>query len=559
MKRCKLKNGGRQKAFAGAAIMAGASLLGSIINGVNSANAASANARAQLNVAQMQADAIQESARLNAESQQKAFEQQANLYKQNSLIQTTNNLNTVLQNGQMNTDARRQASRIQLKQGGAINSRFLLRGSSNAPFTVTDGGGVIPMGVTPEGNMLYKIIGDTHNQYHNAPDGKRKTGVGFKFSNGKVIEAENNEDLIIDPNNNEAMILSAHKLKGKKGLPGINPSQLVDAGYSPEMVFAIQQKLNNNNGSSPVEEMKCGGRVKLKCGGRRKAANGYWQDYGGATINGIANLAGAGITSLFNYFGANRSINANNQAADILSKAYGNLKTIDDSFLNDSAYRAPVAIAALRAPIVDTSTERAAIERARSRQMSNISRSTLSGAAMQNRFNTLNTNAVDQLGAVESNANKIREQIGQENANRLTSTSVANAQIKATANDRLMQSRLALAQYNNDINNRRIMGIGQTRANALSQNAAIKAGMQLANAQSFASALNNTAQSFNSAHDAATERDNILMGQDLNRQIAYAIRTKNDTEAKRLFKLIEGTTGTDYDNYRRMLQNSGLV
>ena len=116
------------------------------------------------------------------------------------------------------------------------------------PFKVTDGGGVIPVGVTPEGFNLYEVIGNDHNHYHKTKSGKHKTGVGFKFANGSVIEGEGNqksgqgEYLMTTPN--DAVFISKHSING------FNPAQAVNNGMNPLQAFQLQEYIKAANGIS---------------------------------------------------------------------------------------------------------------------------------------------------------------------------------------------------------------------------------------------------------------------------------------------------------------------
>ena len=581
IKRNRLRSA-RPKAQFGAdgAIMAAATLAAAGIGAVSTANAAKQQAAAAEAAAKTQADALKlqnDNANKNQE-QMIAFTRDQN--DRNRDLQKDIQMNLQLLTGQQNTNALKDAAKIQVKRGGSMRRKLrntpttFLRGrNDNLPFTVTDGGDVIPIGTTPEGYDLYEIIGNDHEHYHKAQGGKNKTGVGIKFANSGVIEGEGNQNsnqgelMLVTPN--DAKFISKHTLRG------FNPAKAVMAGENPMLVFNEQEAIKDAYGISddgksdtrtPVRRIRpYGGMTTLnvspdlsldfmapvatgivagtrqdniakygrslkKCGGRRKAAYG-WDLYGGyptshkgfyqmidttypqgttnnGSINkgyntnstargnlwgaGIAaagNLGGALITTLGNNIASGYLTRGYNNAADILAGAYGNLRTIDMSALNRDDFKASHAMAALQAPIVNTGAERSAAERSFRRNLDRINRGTLSSAAAQNRSARAEADYNDRISQIESNADKIRQGIIQENMNRITQVSQQNAQLDTQANQAYGQAYLNLLQYNNDIENEKITGAAQARADALTQNASTIAGTKQANAASWAGAL----------------------------------------------------------------------
>lgn len=331
----------RQKAFFGseeaatlaaAGIGAAASLAAAGISAAAQNKAAKDQAKATEKAAQLQSDAL---ARQN-ENANKAQEKYIEFSKQQNekarQIQTDYQMQLQMLTGQQNENERLEAAKIQVRNGGRKRkctlgtSQSFLRGrnSQNLPFTVIDGGGVIPIMKTPEGYDLYEIYGNDHEHYHKAQGGKNKTGVGIKFADGQVIEGEGNQNsnngelLLVTPN--DAKFISKHSIKG------FNPAKAVYAGMNPSVAFEEQELLKNmynisddgkGNNTTPVErmyvmslggglpynysnpsaidveytgglpisiaanynminnQMKCGGRKHLKCGGRKKAPYGW--------------------------------------------------------------------------------------------------------------------------------------------------------------------------------------------------------------------------------------------------------------------------------------------
>lgn len=323
-KRDRLRNGRRKATFGiDGAIMAGATLAAAAMNAASTAKAAKQQADAVTASAERNAEALIKQNENNNSLQEKsiAFTKEQN--ERNRDLQKDIQMNLQILAGMQNTNAMKDASKIQVKHGGSMrrklrNANTFLRGrNGNLPFTVTDGGSVIPIGTTPEGYDLYEIIGNDHEHYHKAQGGKNKTGVGIRFAGNQTIEGEGNQNsnqgelMLVTPN--DAKFISKHSIKG------YNPAQAVLAGQNPLEAFAIQEQIKDaygisddgkHNSSSPVRRMRTAGGYsdlnitpdlsldflapvatgvvfgtrdlnqakygrKLRCGGRRKAAYGF--------------------------------------------------------------------------------------------------------------------------------------------------------------------------------------------------------------------------------------------------------------------------------------------
>lgn len=251
MRKYKLRNGRRQATFgADGAIMAAATVAQTIAQIAN----ARMQAKATEAAAREQASAIAEQNANNNKMQEKsiAFTKQQN--EQNRDLQRQMQMQLAMMTGQQNANARLDAAKIQVKNGGSMkrklrNAGTLLRGlNNNLPFTVTDGGGVIPITTTPEGYDLYEIIGNDHDHYHKAQGGKSKTGVGIKFANKTTIEGEGNQNsnqgefMLVTPN--DAKFISKHSIKG------FNPAKAILAGMNPIDAFETQEYLKDIYGIS---------------------------------------------------------------------------------------------------------------------------------------------------------------------------------------------------------------------------------------------------------------------------------------------------------------------
>lgn len=620
MTRYKLRNGGRRpKAPFGteeAAILASAG-----IGAKATKDAAKQQATATITAANKQASSIKESMN-KYEEQQKAnneFIKEQN--EENRAIEKQMQLSLAILTGQQDVNDRLEASKIQVRNGGSIkrkltqqNPNTLLRGSysqTNMPFVVTDGGGVIHLGSTPEGFDLYELYGNDHEHYHKAQGGKNKTGVGLKFVTGKdieVIEGEGNQDsdqgeyMLVTPF--DAKFISKHTMKG------FNPANAVNNGMHPLVAFNLQEQIKNaynisdsgktsrrklryigggtsnssdfmylpqqiptlsmdamapiatgiaygkingifdKKGQEKIEQnkAKCGTsiRKKLYDGGSPKY-NYNWKNAIGAGITTLGNLGGAWITNAANNKAMRYISAANIQAAGILADAYRQMRGIDINSIRREDYAATHAMAQLRAPIVNTAAQRTEQERTLHRKLENSRRYSISGAAAQDRMTLAETDYNDNIGKIEADADRIREQIKQHNINSINETARLNAQLDTQANNQYANAYLNALQYNNDIENQKIAGISQAQANAITGNAQVAANTSQANAQSWGSAITNSAQAVSNSVESylktQADRRNVLLGVD-NEQAYRAAMSHDGTkeEARNLYNMwVNGT------------------
>ena len=587
MSRIRLKCGGkpRRKAFFGSdgAIMAAATLAAAGITAGATALAAKSQSKAIVDSAKTQAQSIKDQTinSNNLQKEQLAFTRSQNQEnrQQQQDIQTT----LQLMAGQENMNDRMEKNKMQVKLGGKPKRRSITAPFyGGGKFQVTDGGGVIPLSVTPEGYGLYELYGNDHDHYHKTSSGKNKTGVGIKFNDGSVVEGEGNQNtnqgelLYVTPN--DAMFISKHSIDG------FNPTQAVMNGVHPIQAFAIQEAIkdaqglnddgskskrrslkrmlggptqnleqvnmtqNPNNGTasvaggviyginnktvSPVEDLqynnaiaKRGGRIHLKCGGRKKAA---WGDYAGATYNAAGNVLGAGISTWGNMWAANRLGKAYREAGGILADAYSQMHGIDMSELKMEDYAAPHTLAVIRdSNNISYDPQRERIRRNIASERREINRGTLSSAARQQRLSASNDRMFQRMSEIDATENNAKEAIRQGNAERITQTAQANADRDVQARKDYANQRLSLLQYNNNIENAKIAGMAQGRADALTQSAMANAQGMQASMSSISSGLTASAQGFSStANGLRTDRvnrENILIGADSRNKTDYLI------------------------------------
>lgn len=610
MSRIRLKCGGkpRRKAFFGAdgAVMAAATLAAAGITSGATLAAAKSQSKAIVDSAKTQAQSIKDQTinSNNLQKEQLAFTRSQNQEnrQQQQDIQTT----LQLMAGQENMNDRMEKNKMQVKLGGKPKRRSITAPFyGGGKFQVTDGGGVIPLSVTPEGYGLYELYGNDHDHYHKTSSGKNKTGVGIKFNDGSVVEGEGNQNtnqgelLYVTPN--DAMFISKHSIDG------FNPTQAVMNGVHPIQAFAIQEMLkarkglnddgskakcgkrrslkcmlggptqnleqvnmtqNPNNGTasvaggviyginnktaSPVEELqynnaiaKRDGRIHLKCGGRKKAAWGdyIWGDYSGATYNAAGNILGAGISTLGNMWAANRLGKAYREAGGILADAYSQMHGIDMSELKMEDYAAPHTLAVIRdSNNISYDPQRERIRRNIASERREINRGTLSSAARQQRLSASNDRMLQRMSEIDATENNAKEAIRQGNAERITQTAQANADRDVQARKDYANQRLSLLQYNNNIENAKIAGMAQARADALTQSSMAHAQGLQSSMSAIGSGLTASAQGFSStANGLRTDRinrENILIGADSRNKTDYLIgNTKTPGNKQQAYNL----------------------
>lgn len=330
-----------------AGIQAAATAAAAAVQAKASRDAAKTQATNIKSAAEKQAEAIKAQSDSDKENTEKSLDLMREQHDEELAMQKDIQMDIQRAMGQQNENARLEQGKIQVRNGGlakgkgnrrlAMPHSFLQGG--NMPFIVTDGGNAIPLGKTPEGYNLYEVRGNDHEHYHKAQGGKNKTGVGFHFADGSVVEGEGNQNtnqgeyLLTTPTN--AAFISKHSIDG------FNPVQAVNAGMNPMQAFLLQEQIKRANGisddgkgnSNPPVKKNGGmiytrgtsnilqpyypsdlGRRTLKCGGRTKASLGDF-------LSGIWNQTKKDVSDVWNHR-ANNAIMANillGDAADLLN------------------------------------------------------------------------------------------------------------------------------------------------------------------------------------------------------------------------------------------------
>lgn len=257
----------RKKAMFGAdgAIMAAATLTAAGMNVGATLKSAKDQAKAILESTKTQAQVIKDKIKNDTTLQQESmnFTRQQNKENRDQYQETQNTLQLLVSQENMNN--RLENTKVAFKYGGRPNKlkqmQPLFYGGGNRPFTVTDGGGAIPLQTDANGYGLYEFYGNDHKHYHKTPSGKLKSGVGIKLENGKVVEVQGNQNKDIGelgyftPTDTYLLsnedIPNSNKLKSIKNkienfnIPSFNPAKAVKNGMNPIKAFNIQQYLKN--------------------------------------------------------------------------------------------------------------------------------------------------------------------------------------------------------------------------------------------------------------------------------------------------------------------------
>ena len=377
-----------------AGIQAAATAAAAAVQAKASRDAAKTQATNIKSAAEKQAEAIKAQSDSNKENTEKSLDLMRQQHDEELAMQKDIQMDIQRAMGQQNEDARLNEGKIQVRNGGLAkgkgNRRLVMPYSflqgGNMPFIVTDGGNAIPLGTTPEGYNLYEVRGNDHEHYHKAQGGKNKTGVGFHFADGSIVEGEGNQNtnqgeyLLTTPTN--AAFISKHSING------FNPVKAVNAGMNPMQAFLLQERIKRANGisddgkgnSNPPIKKNGGmiytrgtsnilqpyypsdlGRRTLKCGGRTKAGlgdflSGIWEQtkkdvsdvWNHRANNAImANLLLADAADIFNPISKDRYVQVNVPVKDHNGKTFNATVNVDPegmgkSYINTSFGTLPV-------------------------------------------------------------------------------------------------------------------------------------------------------------------------------------------------------------------------
>lgn len=267
--------------------------------------------------------------------------------------------------------------------------------------------------------------------------------------------------------------------------------------------------------------------------------NNISADLMGAGLSSLSNLIGAGITAGANRYSANKLAEAYNTSADLLADAYRNLRTIDLNSIKKEDYAAAHAMPALQAPISQSAAPIAAVNRQLQRRLSNAGKYSASSAAAQNRMASAEVDAQDIKHKVYSADQEQMQKIRQANAERVTQAAMQNAQNDIEAGKQFSNAYLNLLQYNNDIENQRLLGAAGALSEGATNAAGAIANAHTANATAWNNAMVNSGQSFANTLSAMATRkadlEKVMLGASGDTRSLYYANNGSYSDAKNYY------------------------
>lgn len=572
-KRRKLRNS-RPKAFFGigetaaivAQTLAQVGALGA--QTVATVTGAKQGADAQLAAAKQQADALEAQNRNNNRLQTEMMQFTRDQNEANRKIMADLQMNQQLTAGGLNTRDRKEASKTIVKYGGRKKRKlrdvpYSLQGGNS--FRVTDGGSALPLGLDDDGAPVGFFVGDKHYQTHEGPDGKPAGGVGAQLldnlgrpvKNGE-FEAEGGEPYKERPFS--ISVLSAHTRHGFNPAKAfMNGMPFDEAEQIQEYYKAIDGIDSEGNKITPVKRnraalgailpntinpyentriipgattlaveqnqlnnfrnaLKQGGSVKRQINSlrnRRKFPGGgdWWLS---PTISGAGNLLGGALSALGIGLGSSYMSKRTQEAGDILANAYGNLKGVDfESVFGDSgsaAFSRGLYMPAVRSSYYHADPWLEEVHRNTRRAQRATKNSTNSSSAQLNRMATINANEGVETGKIYGTKQNWEEQVKQQNMNAINEAGQANAQLMMQYLKDYTAQKADLAKFNANIENEKILGAAETRANTLQQLGQIGANKRQGIAGSLGNALQSIGNGFaNALYNENIRKDNLTM------------------------------------------------
>lgn len=262
-------------------------------------------------------------------------------------------------------------------------------------------------------------------------------------------------------------------------------------------------------------------------------------DLVGSGLGAIGNIGGALITSNANRSAARTVANAQNKAANLMADAYRSLTGIDMNSIRKEDYAAAHVMPALQAPVSFAAGQNALVNRSLQRNLSNVGKYSASGAAAQERMSRAEVNAQDARNQIYSEDQKQMQNIRQANAERISRAAELNAQLDTQANKEYASAYLDALQYNNDINNQKILGAAGALSEGAINSANTMSAAQTSNAQAWANAILGGTQGFTSSLSAMADRKaklaNALLGAGSDSQASYYATLASSGEAKQQY------------------------
>ena len=334
----------------------------------------------------------------------------------------------------------------------------------------------------------------------------------------------------------------------KKALYGYNPYDIRSNTHwlVPPTTTVINNNTTNNttrdNSSSKSSGWNWGNSVDLI----------------GAGLGALGNIGGAWITSAANRSASKTLAGAYNQAAGIMRNAYNSLTGINLSDIRREDYAAAHAMPALQAPVSHAAGQISLVDRQLQRTLANAGRYSASGAAAQNRMSKAQVDAQDMRNRIYAEDQKQMQDIRQANAERVSRAAELNAQLDSQANREYASAYLDALQYNNDINNQKILGAAGALSEGAVNNANAISAAQTSNAQAWANALLGGTQGFTNTLSAMADRKaklaSALLGAGSDSQASYYATIASRGEAKQQYDALiaQYNAAKDEDTKKRL-------
>ena len=278
----------------------------------------------------------------------------------------------------------------------------------------------------------------------------------------------------------------------------------------------------------------------------------------GSGIGALGNIGGALITASANRSAARTVADAQNRASNLMADAYRSLTGIDMNSIRKEDYAAAHAMPVLQAPVSFAQQGISKIDRSLQRTLANAGKYSTSGASAQERMSRAEVNAQDARNEVYSEDQKQMQNIRQANAERVSRAAELNAQLDTQANKEYASAYLNALQYNNDINNQKILGAAGALSEGAVNSANTMSAAQTSNAQAWANALLGGTQGFTSSLSAMADRKSklasALLGAGSDSQASYYATVSSEGEARREYNALitQYKAATDEDTKKRL-------
>ena len=281
-------------------------------------------------------------------------------------------------------------------------------------------------------------------------------------------------------------------------------------------------------------------------------------DLVGAGIGVLGNIGGALITTSANRSAARTVADAQNRAANLMADAYRSLTGIDMNSIRREDYAAAHMMPALRAVVSHAAQPLSQVDRRLQRTLANAGRYSTSGAAAQDRMAKAEVDAQDARNQIYSADEQQKQETRKENVVSLNEAAKTNAMLDSEANREYASAYLDALQYNNDINNQKILGAAGALSEGAINSANTMSAAQTSNAQAWANALLGGTQGFTSSLSAMADRKaklaSALLGAGPDSQASYYATLASRGEAQQEYNslIVQYNAAKDEDTKKRL-------